>query len=267
MDRLSNDLHNQRKLSISNLPQMQPQYINKRQSFADINSMHKNTPVRSTPLTTNHRRTSTDNQQRQNNGSKLRQPSPSLVHAKTLSRSGSNSSIAAVSRRKSAPKLNQYEGELEQDPLNESTLPMLPIKHLGKKKSSLEKRKSKQCIFNEPVLDDPSLVDILKDELEKERALTRSIQGQKEGNLFTIKYFVSYSQSMYLAIVKDLDYFCSLLDELTNEKDHLKKKFDQQMVSQNGMNTALNMSPTSLYIQSENDDLKKVIKSLKVHQR
>lgn len=55
----------------------------------------------------------------------------------------------------------------------------------NKRKSSIEKRKSKQ----DPVPVAPGqdfMIDMLKDELEKEKASSRSLQGQKEGKQITL---------------------------------------------------------------------------------
>lgn len=52
----------------------------------------------------------------------------------------------------------------------------------GKRRSSLEKRKSnKQMMIDQSVPEGDFIVDMLKAELERERASARSLQGQKEG--------------------------------------------------------------------------------------
>ncbi|CAO3625592.1 unnamed protein product [Mucor hiemalis] len=235
LNRISTDLQNQRKPSVSNLPQLQQP--SKKQSFIDINNT-KNTsiPHTSNRLPTpagNITRSSLDYQQQQrptssnSNGSRLRQPSP----AKSLSRCGSNNSLSsvvtAVPKMKSIPKLTQsnsssYEedGSINNDARSHMTRSLSngsnstsATEKNGKRRSSLEKRKSnKQMTIDQSVPEGDFIVDMLKAELERERASARSLQGQKE------------------AISKDLDYFCTLVDEVTEEKDGFKRKYELEKV-------------------------------------
>lgn len=58
----------------------------------------------------------------------------------------------------------------------------------ARRKSSVEKRKSKQTML-ESVPAAPGqdfIIDMLKDELEKEKASARSLQGQKEGIIYRL---------------------------------------------------------------------------------
>ncbi|CAO3700068.1 unnamed protein product [Rhizopus stolonifer] len=80
--------------------------------------------------------------------------------------------------------------------------------------ASISKKKSLTQLANDrPECTDThdllATVKSLKEELEKEKALSRSLQGQKE------------------AISKDLDYFCTLSDEITEERDQLKLENEQ----------------------------------------
>ncbi|KAG2208996.1 hypothetical protein INT47_011136 [Mucor saturninus] len=126
--------------------------------------------------------------------SKLRQPSPAATHAKLLTRSESNSSISSTSRKKSSKSQSS-------DDDSKSCMTRTSSNGSTRRKSSLEKRKLPPADF---------AIDMLKDELEKEKASVRSLQGQKE------------------AIAKDLDYFCSLVDQITEEKDEFKRKYEQE---------------------------------------
>jgi hypothetical protein len=60
-------------------------------------------------------------------------------------------------------------------------------KNSGKRRSSLEKRKSKQQMASDqiaiPAPGNDFIIDMLKDELEKEKSSSRGLQGQKEGIL------------------------------------------------------------------------------------
>lgn len=207
--RISTDLQNQRKSSISNLPQLQQP--SRKQSFMDINNAKSTSlPVTSNRLSTpaaNITRSSMDYQQQQrptsssSNGSKLRQPSP----AKSLSRCGSNNSLSStattVPKMKSIPKLNQsnssgYDDDSSCNNDNKSNMARSlsngsnstsTTEKNGKRRSSLEKRKgNKQMTFDQSTPEGDVIVDILKAELERERASARSLQGQKEGIYVTL---------------------------------------------------------------------------------
>ncbi|GAA5813581.1 hypothetical protein MFLAVUS_007064 [Mucor flavus] len=158
--------------------------------------------------------------------SKLRQPSPAIAHAKLLSRSESSSSVNStmtVSKKKknnNIPKLSHSSsGDDDTKSLTRSSSNGSTVER-NKRKSSIEKRKSKQ----DPVPVAPGqdfMIDMLKDELEKEKASSRSLQGQKE------------------AISKDLDYFCNLVDEVTEEKDTFKQKYEQEKLQNEELKQSL----------------------------
>lgn len=250
VSRASTDLQNQRKPSVSNLPQLQQP--SRKQSFMDINNA-KNTSVPTNRIptpATNITRSSMDYQQQQrptsssSNGSRLRQPSP----AKSLSRCGSNNSLGstttAVPKMKSIPKLNQSnssgcdeDSSVNNDNKSNMTRSLSNgsnntsnTEKNGRRRSSLEKRKSsKQISLDQSAQEGDFIVDMLKAELERERASSRSLQGQKE------------------AIAKDLDYFCTLVDEVTEEKEGFKRKYELE--------------------RTENEELKKAIAVLQNQQR
>lgn len=102
--------------------------------------------------------------------SKLRQPSPAASHAK-LSRSESNSSISST-RKKS-------KGHTSSDDDTKSCMTRTSSSGSTKRKSSVEKRKQNDFA-----------IDMLKDELEKEKASVRSLQGQKEGTAHFFFLFI-----------------------------------------------------------------------------
>ncbi|KAI8379695.1 uncharacterized protein BYT42DRAFT_569678 [Radiomyces spectabilis] len=58
--------------------------------------------------------------------------------------------------------------------------------------------------------DDDDTVEQLKSELEKQRYIVRVLQGQKE------------------AVTKDLDYFSQVIDEITEEKEALTEKYNEE---------------------------------------
>lgn len=106
--------------------------------------------------------------------SKLRQPSPAATHAKLLTRSESNSSISSTTTRKKSSKSQSSDDD------SKSCMTRTSSNGSTRRKSSLEKRKLPPADF---------AIDMLKDELEKEKASVRSLQGQKEGNSNTPFFF------------------------------------------------------------------------------
>lgn len=138
--------------------------------------------------------------------SKLRQPSPATSHAKLLARSESNASLNAAyiplstspAKKKSLPKLNQSSSSGADDDKkpcmtrtssNGSSSTVGHSSSIKRRSSSnLEKRKSKQQMAasggNDPGED--FVVDMLRDELEKEKASARALQGQKEGTSYCL---------------------------------------------------------------------------------
>lgn len=124
------------------------------------------------------------------NPSKLRQPSPAISHAKVLSRSESNSSINST-KKKCQPKSHSSDDDTK------SCMTRSSSNGSAKRKSSLEKRKQ--------LPPGDFVIDMLKDELEKEKASVRSLQGQKEGNFYlfilitqTLMFQFSYCQRLRL---------------------------------------------------------------------
>ncbi|KAL7311072.1 hypothetical protein PS15m_008884 [Mucor circinelloides] len=166
------------------------------------------------------------NNKSNSNSSRLRQPSPAISHTKLLVRSDSNSSLHHhLDKKKSLPKIpppppsitNSSSGNDEDDETksfltrtssNGSTATI--DKRSSRRKSSLvEKRKKSIAAVNDQYGDN-FIVDMLKDELEREKSSAKALQGQKD------------------AISKDLDYFCNLVDEVTGEKDEYKRKYEEE---------------------------------------
>ncbi|GAN08614.1 hypothetical protein MAM1_0214d08129 [Mucor ambiguus] len=167
-----------------------------------------------------------NNSKSNSNSSRLRQPSPAISHTKLLVRSESNSSLHQhVNKKKSLPKIppppssttNSSSGNDEDDETksfltrtssNGSTATI--DKRGSRRKSSLvEKRKKSTAAVNDQCGDN-FVMDMLRDELEREKSSTKALQGQKD------------------AISKDLDYFCKLVDEVTEEKDEYKRKYEEE---------------------------------------
>ncbi|RCI00529.1 hypothetical protein CU097_011865 [Rhizopus azygosporus] len=113
--------------------------------------------------------------------SRLRQPSPARLR---LSKSASS---ASLNNKKSLPKMS-------------------------------DQANSKCCCDHQGLLD---TIKSLEESLEKERAFSRSLQGQKE------------------AIAKDLDYFCVLSDEITEERDRIKANYDKEKLENERLREAL----------------------------
>ncbi|KAL9553610.1 hypothetical protein MBANPS3_003205 [Mucor bainieri] len=169
---------------------------------------------------------SNNNIKSNSNSSRLRQPSPAISHTKLLVRSESNSSLHQhVNKKKSLPKIpppppsatNSSSGNDEDDETksfltrtssNGSTA--TTDKRSSRRKSSLvEKRKKSIAAVNDQCGDN-FVMDMLRDELEREKSSAKALQGQKD------------------AISKDLDYFCNLVDEVTEEKDEYKRKYEEE---------------------------------------
>ncbi|KAL4213972.1 hypothetical protein AB4K20DRAFT_1878112 [Rhizopus microsporus] len=113
--------------------------------------------------------------------SRLRQPSPARLR---LSKSASS---ASLNNKKSLPKMS-------------------------------DQANNKCCCDHQGLLD---TIKSLEESLEKERAFSRSLQGQKE------------------AIAKDLDYFCALSDEITEERDRIKANYDKEKLENERLREAL----------------------------
>lgn len=137
------------------------------------------------------------NNKSNSNSSRLRQPSPAISHTKLLVRSDSNSSLHQhVNKKKSLPKIpppppsttNSSSGNDEDDETksfltrtssNGSTATI--DKRSSRRKSSLvEKRKKSAAAVNDQYGDN-FIVDMLKDELEREKSSAKALQGQKDG--------------------------------------------------------------------------------------
>ncbi|ORY95698.1 hypothetical protein BCR43DRAFT_564526 [Syncephalastrum racemosum] len=71
-------------------------------------------------------------------------------------------------------------------------------------------RKSSQIQTYTHNLNEAETIQQLRKDLEKERAIVRVLQGQKE------------------AVTKDLDYFSQMMDDLMEEKDALQQKYEEE---------------------------------------
>ncbi|CEJ03154.1 hypothetical protein RMCBS344292_17142 [Rhizopus microsporus] len=107
--------------------------------------------------------------------SRLRQPSPARLR---LSKSASS---ASLNNKKSLPKMS-------------------------------DQANNKCCCDHQGLLD---TIKSLEESLEKERAFSRSLQGQKE------------------------DYFCALSDEITEERDRIKANYDKEKLENERLREAL----------------------------
>ncbi|CAO3618662.1 unnamed protein product [Mucor fragilis] len=201
------------------LPPSAPPRLKKTKSNQSLKSTSTTTSAGSRPSVEYNNKSSS-------NSSRLRQPSPAISHTKLLVRSESNSSLHQhVNKKKSLPKIpppppstaNSSSGNDEDDEMksfltrtssNGSTATI--DKRSSRRKSSLvEKRKRSIAAVNDQCGDN-SAMDILRDELEREKSSAKALQGQKD------------------AISKDLDYFCNLVDEVTEEKDEYKRKYEEE---------------------------------------
>jgi hypothetical protein len=136
------------------------------------------------------------------NSSRLRQPSPATSHTKLLVRSDSNSSLhqsLTINKKKSLPKIppplptvtNSSSGNDEDDETksfltrtssNGSTTTI--DKRSSRRKSSLVDKRRKSIAAAAAVNDqcgDNFIMDMLKDELEREKSSSKALQGQKDG--------------------------------------------------------------------------------------
>ncbi|KAI8328957.1 hypothetical protein BD560DRAFT_417020 [Blakeslea trispora] len=127
-------------------------------------------------------------------------------------KSKSTQSPTPIIKRKSIPKLDQKQSQTtssdEDDAksnLTRSSSYSSIVDKRSKKKSSHDRRKNQSTEAG-----DNFVLDMLRDELEKEKSASRALLGQKE------------------AIAKDLDYFCKLVDEVTEEKDQFKQKYEEE---------------------------------------
>ncbi|KAI8348036.1 hypothetical protein EDC96DRAFT_520832 [Choanephora cucurbitarum] len=135
---------------------------------------------------------------------------PGSADQKTKSKSVQSGT--PIIKRKSIPKLDQKQSQTissdEDDTksnLTRSSSYSSIIDKRSKKKLSHDKKKNQSTEAG-----DNFVLDMLRDELEKEKAASRALLGQKE------------------AIAKDLDYFCKLVDEVTDEKDEFKQKYEEE---------------------------------------
>lgn len=99
----------------------------------------------------------------------------------------------------------------------------------GSTASASEKKNRRNTISRKK--DEDMAYSLLKDELEMEKSSARALKGQKEGKHFKLfeQYFVLILK--YIAIAKDLDYFCAMVDELSVEKEEIKRKYEQEAVN------------------------------------
>jgi hypothetical protein len=128
------------------------------------------------------------------NNSRLRQPSPAVSNAKLLTRSDSNSSLYTTAmKRKSLTKIEKAiatTGSSGEDDETKSCITrsssngsIAASEKRNRRKNSLDKRKSKQTFTNDQTTTggDNFVLDMLKDELEREKRSARALLGQKEG--------------------------------------------------------------------------------------
>ncbi|KAI7905479.1 uncharacterized protein BX663DRAFT_283870 [Cokeromyces recurvatus] len=139
------------------------------------------------------------------------QSPPTLASAS--SGSSENQSRQQTRRSESSSSLSSFSDDSENNEnrscylarklSNESVL-LSPAaeKRLSSNTSTIP-RKNKQAMKEDMII-------MLQNELKKEKSFIQSLQGQKE------------------AIAKDLDYFCKLVDDITDEKDEFKRKYDEE---------------------------------------
>ncbi|KAI8095017.1 uncharacterized protein B0P05DRAFT_524339 [Gilbertella persicaria] len=174
-------------------------------------------------------------------------PSPPRVMKKTKSNQSLKSTSSAGSRdqktkktetllkRKSLPRIETSSDDESCLTRTSSNGSISERRH----RKSLEKRKNKQVTEG----GENFVLDMLRDELEREKAASRALQGQKE------------------AIAKDLDYFCKLADEITEEKDDFKRKYEEEkhqhelLRAFNGIQSS-GATTTSDQLRQELEDLK-----------
>jgi hypothetical protein len=128
--------------------------------------------------------------------SRLRQPSPAASNAKPLMHSDSNPSLhSAAMKRKSLTKIekttatNGSSGEDDEIKScvtrSSSNGSIAALEKRNRRTNSIDKRRSKQLLSNDQTTastgGDNFVLDMLKDELEREKCSARALLGQKEG--------------------------------------------------------------------------------------
>ncbi|KAG0165339.1 hypothetical protein DFQ30_008575 [Apophysomyces sp. BC1015] len=100
----------------------------------------------------------------------------------------------------------------------------------------------------EPATEDMSI----KEELEKERAIVRVLQRQKEGTEKKSLYFATNSICYGPAISKDLDYFSQTVDELMVEKTALSQKLEAEKLTNQHKDEDLDLLLEKLKTSTDN---------------
>ncbi|KAG1152615.1 hypothetical protein G6F37_001559 [Rhizopus arrhizus] len=149
---------------------------------------------------------------------RLRQPSPARLRLSKSASSASLSNKKSSSKLTDNPKIDELPPKMD-EPTN-------------------------TCSCSKTNDDLLTAIRSLEEELEKEKAFSRSLQGQKE------------------AIAKDLDYFYILSDEVTEERDRIKADYEQEKLENEQLRKTIEE------LQSGNDqdnsnELKKKLKSIK----
>lgn len=163
-----------------------------------------NQSLRSTSTTTSassNRKSNTDYYQQQkvsnatanNCTSRLRQPSPAVSHAKLLIRSDSSSSLHSTAmKRKSLTKSEKATATTSSSGDDDETKSCVTrsssngsiaaSEKRNRRKNSVDRKKSRQNLTNDQATGgDNFVLDMLKDELEREKSSNRALLGQKEG--------------------------------------------------------------------------------------
>ncbi|KAI9485963.1 MAG: hypothetical protein EXX96DRAFT_547164 [Benjaminiella poitrasii] len=192
------------------------------------------------------------------NSSRLPQPAVANVQTKQLLRSESNSSLASFNaqivmrKKRSFPKIDQSVtvnngNSGGEDDENKSSC--LTRTSSNGSTSTAEKRRSnsnrqristperrKSSGNTQQQEDEESVIGLLREELEKEKTFSRSLQRQKE------------------AIAKDLDYFCKLADDVADEKEEFKRKYEEEKLQNELLRNIIAEIEPNNGITSDKDD-------------
>lgn len=188
------DISSSNNNSNNNNNRTTPPRLKKTKSNQSLMSTSTTTSVGSRPSIEYNNKSNT-------NSSRLRQPSPAISHTKLLVRSDSNSSLhqsLTINKRKSLPKIpppppsttNSSSGNDEDDETKSfltrtsSNGSTATIDKRGNRRKSSLADKRKKSIAAAAVNDqcgDKFIMDMLKDELEREKSSSKALQGQKDG--------------------------------------------------------------------------------------
>ncbi|KAI8888278.1 hypothetical protein K501DRAFT_27736 [Backusella circina FSU 941] len=149
--------------------------------------------------------------------SKLRPPAK-VTRSNSNSSQKSSNDKSTVTKRKSLSKLPSLPSATDNELLScpqrltrSSSNGSGSAASSGTSTSTSEKRKRMaERKLKEVSAEQENAMEQLQEDLEREKLSVRTLQGQKE------------------AIAKDLDYFCQLVDEVTEEKDQFKKKYEEE---------------------------------------